>query len=110
MFRYIFLCFIVCSFTIVSRASETTTPQTMETIDADRIEKSLAKLNITAQNKIQDLVAETDKLNDIDTVYVSSFMNQEIDIFKLPVVETVTKFFVRNFFFQFFFNLNFLSF
>lgn len=94
MFRTILLFFIVyCSFTIGSRASTETSA--METIDAGRVEKSLAKLNITSQTKIHDLVPGSDQLKDVYTAYDPSFIKQEIDIFKLTVVETTTKFFVR---------------
>ncbi|KAH7638394.1 hypothetical protein HUG17_2427 [Dermatophagoides farinae] len=74
-----------------SRASTETSA--METIDAGRVEKSLAKLNITSQTKIHDLVPGSDQLKDVYTAYDPSFIKQEIDIFKLTVVETTTKFF-----------------
>ena len=68
----------------------------METIDVNLIEKSLAKLYITPQTRIWDLVPGIDVLYDeILTVYVPTIFNQEINIFKLSIFEITSKFFVR---------------
>ncbi|XP_027194188.2 uncharacterized protein LOC113788921 [Dermatophagoides pteronyssinus] len=70
------------------------TTNTMETIDVNLIEKSLAKLYITPQTRIWDLVPGIDVLYDeILTVYVPTFFNQEINIFKLSIFEITSKFF-----------------
>lgn len=72
------------------------TTNTMETIDVNLIEKSLAKLYITPQTRIWDLVPGIDVLYDeILTVYVPTIFNQEINIFKLSIFEITSKFFVR---------------
>lgn len=104
MFRSILLSllFLICLFqTLELTGAQSETPissnsNTMETTTiSDRIVKSMAKLNINVQTKLQDLVADLDKLEEIETAYDPSYMQQNIDIFKLGVVETAQKFFVR---------------
>nr|XP_027200684.1 uncharacterized protein LOC113794748 [Dermatophagoides pteronyssinus] len=102
MFRSILLSllFLICLFqTLELTGAQSETPissnsNTMETTTiSDRIVKSMAKLNINVQTKLQDLVADLDKLEEIETAYEPSYMQQNIDIFKLGVVETAQKFF-----------------
>ena len=104
MFRSILLSllFLICLFqTLELTGAQSETPissnsNTMETTTiSDRIVKSMAKLNINVQTKLQDLVADLDKLGEIETAYEPNYMQQNIDIFKLGVVETAQKFFVR---------------
>ena len=67
-----------------------------ETIDAVHLEKSLANLNITRRTRIIDLVPGIDSFYvEIMTIYVPTFFNQEINVFKLTIADIAAKYFVR---------------